>query len=58
MKKWFGSIVAVTLILAPVNAIAAVKAGDVCKKLEVQQLQMARNLIVLRVARNLFGIRA
>ena len=32
MKKWFGSLIAVTLILAPVNAIAAVKAGDVCKK--------------------------
>jgi hypothetical protein len=32
MKKWFGSFIAVTLILAPVNAIAAVKAGDVCKK--------------------------
>jgi len=32
MKKWFGLFIAVTLILAPVNAIAAVKAGDVCKK--------------------------
>lgn len=32
MKKWFGSLIAVALILAPVNAIAAVKAGDVCKK--------------------------
>jgi hypothetical protein len=32
MKKWFGSFVAMALILAPVNAIAAVKAGDVCKK--------------------------
>ena len=32
MKKWFGSFIAVTLILAPVNAFAAVKAGDVCKK--------------------------
>ncbi len=32
MKKWLGSFVAMTLILAPVNAIAAVKAGDLCKK--------------------------
>jgi hypothetical protein len=32
MKKWLGSFIALTLILAPVNAIAAVKAGDVCKK--------------------------
>jgi hypothetical protein len=32
MKKWLGSFVAMALILAPVNAIAAVKAGDLCKK--------------------------
>ncbi len=32
MKKWLGSFVAMALILAPANAIAAVKAGDLCKK--------------------------
>jgi hypothetical protein len=35
MKKWLGSFVAMALILAPVNAIAAVKAGDLCKKATV-----------------------
>jgi hypothetical protein len=47
MKKWLGSFVAMALILAPVNAIAAVK-----------QLLMERNSLVLKVARNLFGTKA
>lgn len=32
MKKALGSLIALTLILVPMNAIAAVKAGDACKK--------------------------
>jgi hypothetical protein len=32
MKKWLGSFIALALILVPINAIAAVKAGDTCKK--------------------------
>lgn len=32
MKKALGSLIALVLILAPMNAIAAVKAGDACKK--------------------------
>ena len=32
MKKWLGAFIALSLILVPMNAIAAVKAGDVCKK--------------------------
>lgn len=32
MKKWLGTFIALSLILVPINAIAAVKAGDVCKK--------------------------
>ena len=32
MKKWLGTILILTLIMAPTNAIAAVKAGDLCKK--------------------------
>ena len=32
MKKWLGTFIALSLILVPMNAIAAVKAGDVCKK--------------------------
>lgn len=32
MKKALGSLIALALILVPMNAIAAVKAGDACKK--------------------------
>ncbi len=32
MKKWLGTFIVLALILAPVNAIAAIKAGDTCKK--------------------------
>ena len=32
MKKWLGTFIALSLTLAPMNAIAAVKAGDLCKK--------------------------
>ena len=32
MKKVLGSLIALALILVPMNAIAAVKAGDLCKK--------------------------
>lgn len=32
MKKALGSLIALTLFLVPMNAIAAVKAGDACKK--------------------------
>ena len=32
MKKALGALIATTLFLVPINAMAAVKAGDVCKK--------------------------
>ena len=32
MKKWLGSFIVLALILVPINAIAAVKSGDACKK--------------------------
>lgn len=32
MKKWLGTFIALALFLAPMSAIAAVKAGDSCKK--------------------------
>ena len=32
MKKVLGSLIALALFLVPMNAIAAVKAGDACKK--------------------------
>jgi hypothetical protein len=32
MKKWLGTFIALSLTLVPMNAIAAVKAGDICKK--------------------------
>ena len=32
MKKWLGALVAIALIVSPLNALAAVKAGDACKK--------------------------
>jgi hypothetical protein len=35
MKKWLGSFIALALFLVPINAIAAVKAGDSCKKVGV-----------------------
>ena len=34
MKKWFGIFIAIALFAGPVTAVAAVKAGDVCKKVE------------------------
>jgi hypothetical protein len=32
MRKWLGTFIALSLTLVPMNAIAAVKAGDICKK--------------------------
>ena len=32
MKKVLGSVIALALLLVPMSAIAAIKAGDICKK--------------------------
>lgn len=32
MKKWLGSFIALALFVVPINAVAAVKEGDACKK--------------------------
>ena len=32
MKRWLGGLIIISVLLAPLNAVAAVKSGDACKK--------------------------